>query len=157
MSDEHPFVAATIRCTRRRGNVPGADRTHKEDSMPTGYPNNPTVRRGRKPGTGRPEAERFWEKVDKSGDCWIWTAYRLPYGYGQFTSNDYRHYRAHRYAYEALVGPIPAGLHLDHLCHNGTDCYGGRACPHRACVNPAHLEPVTNRENLRRGNGKRKP
>lgn len=48
---------------------------------------------------------------------------------------------AHRISYEHFTGPIPAGLHLDHLCRN------------RACVNPEHCEPVTCRENVRRGEG----
>lgn len=84
-------------------------------------------------------AERFWPKVDKGGPdgCWLWTASFNPYGYGQFYTGS-RLGKAHRFAYELVVGPIPDGLELDHLCRN------------RGCVNPAHLEPVTHVENQRR-------
>ncbi len=75
----------------------------------------------------------FWSHVDATGDCWEWTAYRNPAGYGHFTKK-----YAHRVAYETLVGPIPAGLQIDHLCRN------------TSCVNPDHLEPVTPRENTLR-------
>ena len=87
-------------------------------------------------------ADRFWEKVDKSGDCWLWMAARQPTGYGRFgwAKGDVR--MAHRVAYEFLVGPIPAGLVIDHLCRNPS------------CVNPAHLEPVTIAENNARGIGR---
>lgn len=84
----------------------------------------------------------FWRKVARGADneCWEWTASRRGGGYGQI------HFRrinrpAHRVAYELLVGPIPPGLTLDHLCRN------------RRCVNPAHLEPVTISENVRRAVG----
>lgn len=82
--------------------------------------------------------DRFWEKVDKSQECWVWTASKVHDGYGRFWSGG-RVLLAHRVAYELEVGPIPDGLSLDHLCKN------------RACVRPDHLEPVTHTENIRRG------
>lgn len=82
--------------------------------------------------------ERFWAKVDKSSRCWIWTGARSSTGYGNVWHGG-RYRPAHRVAFELLIGPIPDGLHLDHLCRV------------RACVNPAHLEPVTCKENVRRG------
>lgn len=85
-------------------------------------------------------AERFWSKVDTSGICWEWTAARSD-GYGQFKSGPGEPAGAHRWAYQYLVGPIPVGVQLDHLCRN------------RACVNPDHLEPVSQRENILRGYG----
>lgn len=101
------------------------------------------------------EVERFWAKVDKRSDCWLWTASVSRGGYGQFNSwLDGRHrlWRAHRYAYEQIVGPIPDGLTLDHLCHTyDRACPGGTTCAHRRCVNPAHLEPVPSVVNKMRG------
>ena len=87
--------------------------------------------------TGTPE-ERFWAKVEITEGCWLWTASRTPDGYGKLKVAG-RWGRAHRVAYEQLVGPIPDGLQIDHLCRV------------RHCVNPAHMEPVTCRENLMRG------
>lgn len=85
--------------------------------------------------------ERFWSKVDRRADdeCWLWTG-GLSSGYGRFNSGpNKRSGLAHRFAYELTVGPIPAGLTIDHLCRN------------RACVNSRHLEPVTGVENTMRG------
>jgi hypothetical protein len=84
--------------------------------------------------------ERFWAKVDQSGECWVWTASANNVGYGWFWDGQ-RNQLAHRWAYELLVGPIPDGLQLDHLCRN------------RRCVRPDHLEAVTRRENILRGVG----
>ena len=92
----------------------------------------------------RTSRERFWAQVDKNapGGCWQWLAPLTRYGYGQFLPEPpFRSHRVHRLAYEWLVGPIPEGLQLDHLCRN------------RGCVNPDHLEAVTCRENLMRGAG----
>ena len=83
---------------------------------------------------------RFWRHVDDSGDCWEWKGTKDRKGYGQFTVNK-KHFFAHRWAYEALVGPIAEGMVVDHLCRN------------RACCNPSHMEIVTPVENVKRGEG----
>lgn len=84
--------------------------------------------------------QRFWSKVDTSGDCWEWTASRSPLGYGQYAIQR-KPRGAHRVAWEMLVGEIPDGFELDHLCRN------------RACVNPDHMQVVSHRENTLRGHG----
>ena len=81
--------------------------------------------------------ERFWSKVEDTGDCWEWTGCRTELGYGLFDCDGQRT-RAHRFAYEEVVGLIPEGLEIDHLCRNPS------------CVRPEHLEAVTHRENMRR-------
>lgn len=99
----------------------------------------------------RPEVDRFWEKVDKHGPivlssrCWIWTggtlaSHKVKYGNFYLTGGR-RRIMAHRYSYELHVGQIPEGLVIDHLCRQ------------TLCVNPKHLEPVTQRVNILRGVG----
>lgn len=88
----------------------------------------------------RAAIDRFWASVDRSGgaaSCWTWLGKVSPAGYGRggrFVGERV----PHRAAYRLLVGPIPDGLTIDHLCRN------------TRCVNPAHLEPVTLAENIRR-------
>lgn len=94
------------------------------------------------------DEERFWPKVDKNGPvpaerpdlgpCWVWIAGKTGSGYGAFGIGHAEIDLAHRWCYRLLVGPIPDGLELDHLCRN------------RACVRPDHLEPVTHGSNMRR-------
>ena len=84
--------------------------------------------------------QRFWAKVKKTDTCWIWQAHCMPYGtFREGGVGGGRKVLAHRWAYETLVGPIPSGLEIDHLCRNPP------------CVNPAHLETVTRSVNVRRG------
>lgn len=108
---------------RRVGDATGSGSSTTEESVVEKIPE-------------RQRAHEYWEqRTYRDGDCWRWSQYRDRDGYGRFG----RGHLAHREAYKALVGPIPQGLTLDHLCRN------------RDCVNPAHLEPVTIGENLLRG------
>ena len=93
--------------------------------------------------------ERFWSHVDLTEECWLWIDSVATGGYAQFFAEGHRE-QAHRVAYKLIVGPIPEGLDLDHLCHT-VECKLGKDCPHRRCVRPTHLAPSTNRANLRRG------
>lgn len=100
------------------------------------------LRTGTVVGRRRPTArERFLTKVKKVArtGCWEWQGHVTRYGYAQFNPTHDKPVRAHRYSYEEFRGPIPDGLHLDHLCRN------------RRCVNPEHLEAVTSRQNWLRG------
>ena len=85
----------------------------------------------------------------------IWYTGRIDaQGYGSVTITGDRQRPVHRAAYEYFVGPIPDGLHVDHLCHGwDADCPCGPACLHRRCINVDHLEPVTPQENAARGRG----
>jgi len=99
---------------------------------------------------GESDEVRFWPKVEKDGPipdyaphlgpCWIWIGSRNEEGYGHFWFSDLKRVRgAHIWSYEYHIGPVPDGLMLDHLCRV------------TSCVRPDHLEPVTNGENVRRG------
>jgi hypothetical protein len=90
-----------------------------------------------KPKKLRDPLTRILNRTTEVDGCWVFTG-ALRNGYGA-VGIDYRTVYTHRYVYERMVGPIPDGLVIDHLCRN------------RACCNPAHLEPVTNRENCLRG------
>jgi hypothetical protein len=81
-------------------------------------------------------SERFWEKVEKTDGCWMWTASLFEKGYGQFTLNG-RNRRAHRVAYEMAHGEVPSDLQINHLCGNPS------------CVRPDHLYAGTQSQNMR--------
>lgn len=78
--------------------------------------------------------------------CWTWPTLALN-GYGTLAPATGKKAVAHRWAWECLVGPVPKGMHLDHMCHDASVCAGGVTCPHRACVNPFHLKPKPKLEN----------
>lgn len=87
----------------------------------------------------KPIYDRLWNRSIDVDGCWIYTGSKSE-GYGRIRYEG-RNVPAHRLSYEFIVGEIPEGLMLDHLCRN------------RACINPDHLEPVTNKENILRGVG----
>lgn len=99
------------------------------------------------------KGKSFDELVDSSGgpdECWPWTGYvNTKDGYGRWRRPGEKNQTvAHRVAYERGQGEVPHGLLIDHACHDPKSCPGGGDCPHRRCCNPAHLKPVTHRENL---------
>lgn len=83
---------------------------------------------------------RFWVKVDRTDDCWVWRGARNAFGYGIFKVEvgSEKKEMAHRWSFKAAGGDIPDGLTLDHLCEN------------KLCVRPDHLEPCTRGENAAR-------
>jgi hypothetical protein len=90
----------------------------------------------------RPTIERFMSHVEKTeAGCWEWTGVRNRSGYGKFEVRG-KTLVAHRWSYEHFVGPIPEGFQVDHV--------KARGCTLRSCVNPAHLEAVTAKENVHR-------
>jgi hypothetical protein len=93
------------------------------------------------------------ERIELDDGCWPWTGVILDTGYGQANlEGGRRRAMAHRAVYELVRGEIPAGLVLDHECHNRDDsCRLNSACPHRRCVNPWHLAPKTAGDNCRAG------
>jgi len=84
---------------------------------------------------------RFWSKVEKTDTCWLWTASKNQYGYGTFGVGSDESWLAHRYSWTRLVGPIPVGGELDHICHVHN------------CVSPSHLRVVTSKQNHENMNG----
>lgn len=86
--------------------------------------------------------DRFWSKVDKSGECWLWTAAQNHHGYGTFyVDRPTKHRAAHRVAYADRYGPIPPGAQIDHTCYQ------------RTCVRPEHLRLATPRLNAENRQG----
>lgn len=101
-------------------------------------PNMPVSWHRMKGRTIQNPVERFMSYVDKSGACWLWTGGRERRGYGFFWYGQ-RLWSAHRFSYMIHNGEIPSGLTIDHVCRNPQ------------CVNPAHLEAVTQKVNNLRG------
>ena len=83
----------------------------------------------------RSAEERFWSKVDTSGDCWIWTGSVAGNGYGDFGASPSRHVSAHRFSYEQAYGEIPHGVVIRHQCDTPL------------CVKPTHLLPGSHSDN----------
>ena len=102
-------------------------------------------------------ADRFWARVDQSGGpdaCWPWMGGKNSRGYGQvngwiYPDRTYKVILTHRAAYILTHGAIPEEQELDHTCHTKV-CDLANKCPHRACCNDQHLEPVTRQTNFDR-------
>lgn len=95
--------------------------------------------------TRRPPVERFFDKVSAAGDCWLWSGFINPSGYGTFSYPGGQY--AHRFAQETFNAPIPEGKTVDHFRYPDGGCIGP------SCVNPEHLRIASQRENILRSNG----
>lgn len=117
----------------RRCSIDGCDKPHRAKSWCIGH------YRMSKRGTLFPMAkpEIFWDFVEVTDDCWLWTGTISPAGYGSFSNSTHGTQIAHRIAYSKVHGPIPEGMFIDHKCHV------------RECVNPEHLRLATPQQNSR--------
>ena len=117
---------------------PGCDKSYYAKGLCSGHHMQQRKGKELKPlqpsSRGLTPEQRFWAKVHKSSDCWVWTKGISPDGYGKFWFNG-RSVRAHRFSWELVNGQIPEGMVIDHRCHN------------LRCVNPAHLRVVSNAQN----------
>jgi hypothetical protein len=103
--------------------------------------------------SGRKSVRYIEVDLGYTSPCWIWQLAIQNKGYGVVGESGRKRTArmrlAHVVYYEQKYGPVPEGFELDHLCHSPKTCYG--KCPHRACINPDHQEPVTHAVNLQRG------
>ncbi len=103
-----------------------------------------------------PQLERLGDRVPDLPDdeCWPWRGNAGPAGYGQaYDPTRMRTAGAHRVVWKLIHGQIPDGHHVDHTCHDPSTCQGGIECPHRLCVNPAHLACIPGKSNILRSSG----
>lgn len=130
-----PVIGCSVEGCEGRHEAKGLCKFHYQRMYQTGSLETPACKLS--------DEERFWAKVDRvddSGACWLWLGGMNELSYGHVWWGG-RTRLAHRISYELLVGPIPDGLTLDHLCTNPW------------CVNPVHLEPVTQQVNNIRADG----